>query len=117
MCIRDRIVRIQSIKIKELVQDLNLVSQLEYDMQPLHKEPIRLSKLLRSYMADLLNTGIAEIYTVEIEIVPDAENIILECDARLISRAVSNLVQNSMRHNPNGCNIRLSLKTLSLIHI
>ena len=105
------IVRIQSIKIKELVQDLNLVSQLEYDMQPLHKEPIRLSKLLRSYMADLLNTGIAEIYTVEIEIAPDAENIILECDARLISRAVSNLVQNSMRHNPNGCNILLSLKT------
>ena len=30
------IVRKQSVKIKELVQDLNLVSQLEYEMQPLH---------------------------------------------------------------------------------
>ena len=49
------IVRKQSVKIKELVQDLNLVSQLEYEMQPLHKEMVRLSKLLRSYVADLLN--------------------------------------------------------------
>ena len=32
------IVRKQSVKIKELVQDLNLVSQLEYEMQPLHKD-------------------------------------------------------------------------------
>lgn len=32
------IVQKQSVKIKELVQDLNLVSQLEYEMQPLHKE-------------------------------------------------------------------------------
>lgn len=40
------IVRKQSVKIKELVQDLNLVSQLEYEMQPLHKEMVRLSKLL-----------------------------------------------------------------------
>ena len=33
----------------------------------------------------------------------------LECDARLILRAVNNLVQNSMKHNPQGCEIRLSL--------
>ena len=54
------IIRAQSAKIKDLVQDLNLVSQLEYEMQPLHKEPVRLSKLLRSYAADLLNAGISK---------------------------------------------------------
>lgn len=103
------IVRIQSVKIKELVQDLNLVSQLEYEMQPLHKEVVRLSKLLRTYVADLLNTGISDSYNIEIEIAPDTENTVFECDARLISRAVNNLVQNSMKHNPQGCKIRLSL--------
>lgn len=103
------IVRKQSVKIKELVQDLNLVSQLEYEMQPLHKEKIRLSKLLRSYVAELLNSGISDAYTFEIELAPEAENAMLECDARLISRAVNNLVQNSMKHNPQGCEIRLSL--------
>ncbi|MFR2212767.1 MAG: sensor histidine kinase [Ruminococcus sp.] len=87
------IVRKQSVKIKELVQDLNLVSQLEYEMQPLHKEMVRLSKLLRSYVADLLNMGISDSYNIGIEIATDAENAMLECDARLISRAVNNLVQ------------------------
>lgn len=103
------IVQKQSVKIKELVQDLNLVSQLEYEMQPLHKEVVRLSKLLRSYVADLLNTGISDSYIIGIQIDPDAENAVLECDARLISRAVNNLVQNSMKHNPLGCRILLSL--------
>ena len=103
------IVRKQSVKIKELVQDLNLVSQLEYEMQPLHKEPVRLSKLLRAYVADRLNTGIPDHYSIEIEIAPDAEQAVLECDARLITRAVNNLIQNSMDHNPQGCDVCLSL--------
>lgn len=103
------IIRAQSAKIKDLVQDLNLVSQLEYEMQPLHKEPVRLSKLLRSYAADLLNAGIPEKYSLETEISQDAETIAIECDARLISRAINNLVQNSIHHNPQGCIISLRL--------
>ncbi|MDE7218630.1 MAG: HAMP domain-containing histidine kinase, partial [Oscillospiraceae bacterium] len=103
------IIRAQSAKIKDLVQDLNLVSQLEYEMQPLHKEPVRLSKLLRSYAADLLNAGIGPEYSVDVEISSDAETTVMECDARLISRAINNLVQNSIHHNPQGCAISLHL--------
>lgn len=99
----------QSAKIKDLVQDLNLVSQLEYEMQPIHKEPVRLSRLLRSYAADLLNAGIPQKYTLETEISKDAEAAVIECDARLISRAINNLVQNSIHHNPQGCTILLRL--------
>lgn len=113
------IVQRQSVKIKELVGDLNLVSKLEYEMQPLHKEPVRLSKLLRSYVADLLNTGIPEQYDIDLEIPADAETATLDCDARLISRAVNNLVQNSIGHNPQGCHIQIMLacsdKKISLI--
>ena len=103
------IIRAQSAKIKDLVQDLNLVSQLEYEMQPLHKEPVRLSKLLRSYAADLLNAGIPEKCSLEMEISKGAETVVIECDARLISRAINNLVQNSINHNPQGCTISLGL--------
>lgn len=103
------IVQAQSIKIKELVQDLNLVSRLEYEMQPLHRESIRLSWVVRSYMAELLNTGAYDAYEIEIEIEPEAETAMLECDVRLISRAIGNLVQNSIRHNPQGCKIRITL--------
>lgn len=105
-----RIIQQQSKKIKDLVQDLNLVSQLEYEMQPLHKEEIRLSKLLRSYLTELLNAGLEEKYGVDIELLPEAEHFTFECDERLILRAVGNLVQNSIRHNPQGCHILLRLE-------
>jgi len=103
------IIRVQSVKIRDLVRDLNLVSRLEYEMQPLRKEPVRLSKLLRSCAADLLNAGIGPEYSVEVEISSIAETTVMECDARLISRAINNLVQNSINHNPQGCTIRLGL--------
>jgi len=103
------IIRAQSAKIKDLVQDLNLVSQLEYEMQPLHKEPVRLSKLLRSYAADLLNAGIGEKHSIGVDVSSEAETAVIDCDARLISRAIGNLVQNSINHNPQGCDIFLSL--------
>ncbi len=99
----------QSIKIRELVQDLNLVSQLEYEMQPVHKAPIRIASLVRTCAADLLNGGLPDQYSIDIEISADAEFTTFEGDARLISRAMNNLVQNSIRHNPDGCDIMLSL--------
>lgn len=105
-----KMIQKQSSTMKELVQDLNLVSRLEYEMQPLHKEKVRLSKTIRSYAAELLNAGIPEAYTIEMDIAPSAETAVLECDARLISRAVNNLVQNSMKHNPQGCEIRILLE-------
>lgn len=104
------IMRRQSIKIRELVQDLNLVSQLEYDMQPLRMEPVRPAKLLRTIGADLLNSGLPSVYAVEMEITPEAEAITMQWDTRLMIRAINNLVQNSIRHNPQGCKIVLCLK-------
>ena len=103
------IIRQQSVKIRELVQDLNLVSRLEYEMQPIHKSPVNLAGLLRSYTAELLNTGLPDKYSINIGITPAAETVLCHCDARLISRAAGNLVQNSIRHNPDGCDIALAL--------
>lgn len=103
------IIRVQSGKIKDLVRDLNLVTQLEYEMQPLRREPVRLARLLRSCAADLLNAGIGEKHSIEVEISPGAETAVMDCDARLIARAAGNLAQNSIRHNPEGCAVRLGL--------
>lgn len=99
----------QSVQIRELVQDLNLVSQLEYEMQPIHKATIRIASLVRTYVADLLNGGLPDQYSIDVDISANAEITTFECDARLISRAINNLVQNSIQHNPDGCDIMLSL--------
>ncbi len=105
------IIESNCIQIKHLVSDLNLVSMLEYDMQPLQIEEVRLSKLVRSFVADTLNRGLAEQYALNFEISNDAEPLSIECDSRLINRALSNLVNNCVKHNPDGCNIDITLST------
>ena len=78
-------------------------------MQPLRKDSVRLSGLVRSYAADLLNNGLPDSYSISIEITAAAEPIVFDCDTRLITRAINNLVQNSIRHNPDGCSIVIGL--------
>lgn len=109
--IREQAVIIQtnSDMIKELVQDLNLVSQLEYDMHPLRKETIIPVKLIREYVVRLYNGGLLEKYELKLETGGVGECPTIEGDAMLLQRVVANLVQNSMKHNPEGCNIKIDL--------
>lgn len=99
------IIRSQGEKLRSLVSDLNLVSMLEYDMQPLHIKPVRLSVLAKQVVADFLNNGLDEQYEIDIKLVD--EEIQIHGDEKLLLRAISNLVQNSVNHNPQGCSIML----------
>jgi len=104
-----KIIGHNSFKIKNLVSDLNVVSKLQYDMQPLNMETTRMSKLLRTFVADRINEGLEDKYTLTLNIAEEAEPLSLNCDSRLINRALSNLVNNSISHNPEGCNINIDL--------
>jgi len=99
------IIRQQAEKLKFLVNDLNLVSKLEYEMQPLDKKPIRLSVLARQIVSEFINNGLDERFILEIESLD--ENIQVNADERLLIRAITNLIQNSINHNPDGCQILL----------
>ena len=103
------IIRSQCQKIKALINDLNLASKLEYDMQPIRREEFNPAPLIRSIAADLLNSSISEKYTLNISIDEDAQNMILTGDSQLIRRAITNLILNSMGHNPDGCDIKIQL--------
>jgi signal transduction histidine kinase len=99
------IIRRQGERLRSLVSDLNLVSMLEYDMQPLQLKSIRLSALARQVVSDFLNNGLDESYDISLHVMD--ESLIVSGDERLLYRAITNLVQNSIRHNPDGCNIEL----------
>jgi len=99
------IIRQQAEKLRALVNDLNLVSMLEYEMQPLDKKPIRLSALARQIVSEFLNNGLDECFILEIEVLD--ENAQVKGDERLLTRAINNLIQNSINHNPDGCVIQL----------
>ncbi len=98
-------IKTQSLRISQLIEDLNLTSKLEYQMQPLRIRTIYPARLLRKLTAERLNEGIGEQYDLSLEIQPQLEQITLEGDEALMERAVRNLIDNSIRHNPSGCRI------------
>lgn len=99
------IIRRRGERLRSLVSDLNLVSMLEYEMQPLQLKSIRLSVLARQAVSDFLNNGLDERYPISLHV--QDESLHVMGDERLLYRAVTNLVQNSITHNPEGCAIVL----------
>lgn len=94
----------QSLKIKRMVEDLNLISSLEYDMQPSKKKPVRLSPLLRSIVTDMLNNGLlSDSGSVHLDL-QDEQAVVLG-DEALLERAFFNLLNNSVMHNKGACAI------------
>ncbi|MED1372392.1 ATP-binding protein, partial [Bacillus paranthracis] len=85
--------------------DLNLVSMLEYEMQPLHLKQIRLSVLARQVATDFLNNGLDDRYEFILKL--NFEAVQVMGDEKLLLRAITNLVQNSVTHNNQGCVITL----------
>ena len=69
--------------------------------------------LLRGFADNFLNGGLNPHYALDIKISEGAQNAVITGDETLLRRAVSNLVINSVRHNPDGCEISLSLEKSS----
>ena len=104
------VIRAQSEKIRTLVSDLNLASKLEYSMQPLTKAEFYPAELLRSVVSDFLNCGLDNRFSVRLTISPEAQKVRLTGDAQLLRRALFNLVDNSVRHNPEGCAVSAAME-------
>ena len=102
------IIELQSFQIKHLIEDLNLTSKLEYEMQPLRPAVFHPSGLLRKIVSDFYNQGLPELYLIELYIDPDVEQMTLNGDTALLERAFRNLIQNSIRHNPAGCTVTVT---------
>lgn len=101
---RAALIRSQSIRIRDLIEDLNLTSKLEYHMQPLRLKMIFPASILRKVAADLINTiERPQDYPFSIEISPEVERFTMAGDERLLSRAFHNILGNSIRHNKAGC--------------
>ncbi|MGN0996682.1 MAG: sensor histidine kinase [Candidatus Ventricola sp.] len=94
--------------IRALIEDLNLTSKLQYGAQPLRAQPVAVGALMRGCVSDFLNSGQPGACTLELELSPEAGQAVLLADDALLSRALRNLLSNSVRHNPGGCAIRVS---------
>ncbi len=96
----------QGLKIRKLVEDLNLISSLEYDMQPSQMAPVRICPLIRRTAAELVNSGAAEGFKLSLDLRFEEAEVMGDQD--LLERAVFNLLNNCLVHNPGGCDIWIS---------
>ncbi len=55
----------QSKRMRNLINDLNLASKLEYNMQPINPERQNLIAVIRQVIVDFINMNIDEKYTIE----------------------------------------------------
>ena len=102
---RAQMIRLQSVKMKNLVNDLNLASKLEYQMQPLHMERISLAAVVRQTVAEFANLDFAEKYPICFEAKEGSGRGMIRGDKDLLCRAIGNILTNSQVHNPDGCGI------------
>lgn len=102
------IIRQQSLKIRQLIEDLNLTSRLAYHMQPLRMTDVRPSGLLRTVVSSFYNQGLSDSHIINLHIDPGVEQLTLQGDLSLLNRAFSNLIGNSIRHNPEGCTVTVT---------
>lgn len=98
---RAEVIVSNSMKIKKLIEDLNLISSMEYDMQPSKRQPVKLCPLLRRAAAEVLNNGADGGFSVELSLKDEQAEV--TGDERLLERAVFNIINNSAEHNKNGC--------------
>ena len=106
-------IKLESIRIKELIDDLNLLSRLEYDDHPLRLTKQNLAGIIRNVAAELMDRRMQaeqedeamEHYGMELMILPEFGGLELSLDQSLIRRVLQNIIGNSVRHNPEGCDI------------
>ena len=94
-----------SMKIKKLIEDLNLISSMEYDMQPSKRQPVKICPLIRRVSAEILNNKMSDRFSVALDL--KAEGAAVMGDEGLIERAVYNVINNAVTHNKDGCAIQI----------
>ena len=102
-------IRKQGERLRSLISDLNLTSRLEYAMQPLRMEKVYLVELVRQVVCEFLDSGLEEQYEIEFCADQESESVSILGDEALLKRALGNLIQNSIVHNPQGCRIAVSV--------
>lgn len=103
------IIRLQSLRMKNLVNDLNLASKLEYNVQPLHRRPVNAVALARGIAVDFLNMDAEGLYPIEWSTDENLPVCMVDGDPDLLKRALSNLILNAQVHNPDGCTVTLTV--------
>ena len=100
-------IRRQGLRIRALVANLNTSSKLDFGMGDYKKSPINVGSMIRKNVTDFLNRDPDDKYGFTLDIPEDLQNITTVANEELFQRMLENLINNSIRHNPDGCEISI----------
>lgn len=101
--------------LKNLVEDLNLTMKLEDNKEIMNIKQVNIVSLVRETVIEVLNDPLYKHSNVEMHSVED--DIELELDEKLMKRAISNLVYNSLIHNEKKVDIVIEIQKSDLVEI
>ena len=102
----------QCLRIKELVNNLNTENKLETGTGSWNRQQIKLARLIRDIVIDHINVS-EDKYTFELDIDSSLEDFSIRADESLIRRMFENILSNSVRHNPEGCAVSITMKPVN----
>ncbi|MGP6452585.1 sensor histidine kinase [Streptococcus dysgalactiae subsp. equisimilis] len=94
--------------LSDLVEDLNLVMKLENKQTLLQTCQVNLVNLIKSLIIELFNDP--DYKDVEVAFSCNQGSIMRSLDAKLIKRAITNLIQNAVFHNDKKVKIDISVE-------
>lgn len=106
---RAKTIERQGIRLRRLVDNLNLSSKLEFGAGKFEKKKVRISRFLRKTLTEIMNQTEDDRYRFTLEIEDSLQDLELYFNEDLVERAVMNLLYNAIRHNADGCKIEMRL--------
>ena len=106
---RAKSIETQGIRLRRLVDNLNLSGKLEFGAGKFEKKKVRISRFLRKTLTEIMNQTEDDRYRFTLEIEDSLQDSELCFNEDLVERAVMNLLHNAIRHNADGCKIEMRL--------
>ncbi|WP_308520064.1 sensor histidine kinase [Stomatobaculum longum] len=106
---RAKSIESQGIRLRRLVDNLNLSGKLEFGAGKFEKKKVRIGRFLRKTLTEIMNQTENDRYRFALEIEDSLQDLELYFNEDLVERAVMNLLHNAIRHNADGCKIEMRL--------
>ena len=114
---RAKSIETQGIRLRRLVDNLNLSGKLEFGAGKFEKQKVRIGRFLRKTLTEIMNQTEDDRYRFTLEIEDSLQDSELYFNEDLVERAVMNLLHNAIRHNADGCKIEMRLYRDSKNHV
>ncbi len=102
----------QGVRIRSLVENLNLSSKLDFGTGRFIKKRVQMSVFIRKILTNIINTldeNMESKFEFDLNIEESLQGKIFLINEELVERAIINLINNSMKYNEEGCSISINL--------